>query len=176
LPDEERRGKRKWRGTVKIRKQVYKLAPNDFKTPPVWEFALDEEGAEGQDEATVRPYKPRGQLDPSDGMFVVRAVFTLADGTTLEGYLTPPLNDDRRLGTLQPIIVCENDQVNIWRGCSKPTAKEVDDDYRLLGKRKEEVFPLRFESQIDMVGGPISGTAAGFYAMDLKTEKISVVD
>ena len=50
------------------RKQVYELANSDFIRCPVWEFALDEEGAEGQDEATVRPYLYDGDLDPSLGM------------------------------------------------------------------------------------------------------------
>ena len=37
------------------RKQVYLLSAEDFKSYPIWEFCLDEEGMEGQDEATVKP-------------------------------------------------------------------------------------------------------------------------
>jgi len=70
---------------MKIRRQVYDLTLEDLNEFPVWEFALDEEGEEGQDEATVRPYMNSGKLDPSDGMFVVRAIFTLADGSKMHG-------------------------------------------------------------------------------------------
>jgi hypothetical protein len=71
---------------MKIRRQVYELTLDDLSKFPVWEFALDEEGEEGQDEATVRPYEVTGALDPSDGMFVVRASFTLADDSKMQGY------------------------------------------------------------------------------------------
>jgi hypothetical protein len=75
--------------TRKIRKQVYELSIADFSRFPVWEFALDEEGEEGQDEATVRPCQRCSDLHPLEGMFVVRASFVLADGTQMQGYLTP---------------------------------------------------------------------------------------
>ena len=64
---------------MKIRKQVHDLSVDDVRKFPVCEFALDEEGEEGQDEATVRPFEFSGALDPSDGPFIVRGVFTLAD-------------------------------------------------------------------------------------------------
>ena len=47
---------------MKISKQVYNLTADDFSAYPVWEFASDEEGEEGQDEATVRPYSLRDPL------------------------------------------------------------------------------------------------------------------
>ena len=52
---------------MKIRKQVYELTVDDFTEFPVWEFALDEEGEENQDEATVRPSTAPLPLDCSDG-------------------------------------------------------------------------------------------------------------
>jgi hypothetical protein len=38
---------------MKTRKQVYDLTRENLSKFPIWEFALDEEGDEGQDEATV---------------------------------------------------------------------------------------------------------------------------
>ena len=55
-----------------VRKQVYELTMQDLERFAVWEFALDEEGNEGQDEATVRPWELAAPLDPAQGMFVVR--------------------------------------------------------------------------------------------------------
>lgn len=68
---------------MKIRKQVYELTLDDLRKSPVWEFALDEEGEEGQDEATVRPCEIPAPLDPADGPFIIRALFTLADGAQM---------------------------------------------------------------------------------------------
>jgi hypothetical protein len=44
-----------------VRKPVYDLTLADFDAAPVWEFALDEEGVAGQDEATVRPTRSRSR-------------------------------------------------------------------------------------------------------------------
>jgi hypothetical protein len=46
-----------------VRKQVYDLTLADFDVAPVWEFASDEEGVAGQDEATVRPYEVSFPID-----------------------------------------------------------------------------------------------------------------
>ena len=94
-----------------IRKQVSDLTSQDLAISGVWEFALDEEGEDGQDEATVRPYLFEGPLDCEAGMFIVRARFVLADGTITTGYLTPPVQGDASLGTLQPVIITPSGQV-----------------------------------------------------------------
>jgi hypothetical protein len=157
---------------MKIRKQVYELNPDDLSKFPVWEFALDEEGEEGQDEATVRPYEVSGALDPSDGMFVVRASFTLADGSKLEGYLTPPVQGDDTIGTLQPIIVTARGQVGFWCGIRSPSPDELAQSYRSLGRDASRVFPVCFESQVELVGGPVRGSLAGFMVLeDMKTRR-----
>src|SRR5687768_12323434 len=104
----------------RTRKQVYDLSVADLDQHPVWEFALDEEGEEGQDEATVRPYDASGEVDPSQGMFIVRARFALADGTRASGYMTPPVEGDSSLGTLQPAVVVPDGQVSFWCGMLAP--------------------------------------------------------
>lgn len=99
---------------TKIRKQVYELNLDDLSTSPVWEVALDEEGAPGQDESTVRPRQFYGTLDPSAGMLIVATRFWLSDGTKMSGYLTPPPADDRSLGTVQRNIITGGGQVSFW--------------------------------------------------------------
>ncbi len=137
----------------------------DFKASPVWEFALDEEDEEGQDEATVRPYDFEGRLDPSEGMFVVRAVFTLADKTAMGGYLTPPVEGDDSLGTLQPIVCTSQGQVNFWNGLLAPGAEELQNCYQSLGRSGSEVFPVHFLSVVELEGGPVEGDINGFLYM-----------
>src|ERR1041385_717363 len=82
---------RDWGRGVRVRKQVYELTLDDLGKFPVWEFRMDQEGGEGRAECPARPYPPSGPLAPAERMFVVRAVFTLADGSRMHGYCTPPL-------------------------------------------------------------------------------------
>lgn len=164
-------------GTSSIRRQVYELTPTDLERFPVWEFALDEEGEEGQDEATVRPCEVSGPLDPADGMFIVRASLTLSDGTQLTGYLTPPVQGEGGLSTLQPAVVVPNGQVSFWCGMVVPPPEHISKSYSLLGKASpQHVFPLRFESDVALVGGPVSGEVPGFVILeDFTTMRTRVV-
>jgi hypothetical protein len=71
------------------RKQVTELTIDDLDQCPVWEFALDEEGEPSQDEETVRPRPEITIVDAADGLFVVSARFTAADGSVRDA--RPPL-------------------------------------------------------------------------------------
>ena len=161
---------------ARTRKQVYELTLDDLSKFPVWEFRLDKDGPAGQDEATVQPYTASGPLDPADRMFVVRAVFTLADGSRMKGYFTPPVRDQEGIGTLQPIIVTERGQVRFWCGTTAPDSKRLAHSYKLLGKDVGRVFPLRFESEVELVGGPAKGSVPGFLVLeDFQTRKTRTV-
>ena len=146
---------------ARIRKQVYQLTPDDLTASPVWEFALDEESEPDHDEATVRPHPFSGTLDPSDGMFVIRARFTLADGSIMHGYLTPP-TDGESLSSVQPQICVAEGQVGFWCGIMQPDATELQRRYSILGRTPATLFPVRYESEVQFVGGPIAGTVEGF--------------
>ena len=147
----------------KIRKECYELTPSDLSAWPVWEFALDEEGEPGQDEATVRPYSFSGSLDPADGMFIVAATFWLADGTIEHGFLTPaPVGGDN-LGTIQPQILTERGQVGFWLGCCPPDTKRA---YEILGREAAFIFPVRFESAVPLAGPKVTGILLGFYCLE----------
>ena len=161
---------------MKVRKQVYLLTEDDLRDHEVWEFALDEEGVEGQDEATVRPFSPQGELDASSGMFVLRASFRLADGSRMSGYLTPPAGSDSGLGTIQPVIVSASGQVTFWQGIRRPQRTELDDWYRRLGRTASQLFPLEFNSEVPLVRGPVRGTIPGFLVVQsLGNGKVEVI-
>jgi hypothetical protein len=161
---------------MRARKQVYELTLDDLSKFPIWEFRLDKDGADDQDEATVRPFTASGPLDPADRMFVVRAIFTLADGSRMKGYFTPPVRGHEGLGTLQPIIVTERGQVRFWCGTAVPDSKRLARSYELLGKDAKRVFPLRFESEVDLVNGPARGSLPGFLVLeDFQTRKTRTV-
>ena len=161
---------------VGVRRQVYELTLDDLDNFPVWEFSLDEKDEKSQDESTVRPYTAPGPLDPADRMFIVRAAFTLADGSKTKGYVTPPARGDDGLGILQPIIVTERGQVRFWCGTAVPDSKRLARCYEVLGKEAGRVFPLRFESAVELVGGPVRGSVPGFLILeDFQTRKTRTV-
>jgi len=147
----------------KNRKQVYELQVDDLEKHDVWEFALDEEGEPGQDEATVRPYKRSGKLNPDKGMFVVKAQFIIANGKKYTGYVTPPLHGNSSMGTIQPIIVLPNGQVSFWNGMFVPSKDNILKKYNMLGvQNSNELFPLKFQSSVPITTGPVQGTISGF--------------
>lgn len=165
-----------WFGTACVSRQVYELTLDDLEQFPIWEFRLDAKDQKSQDESTVRPCTASGPLDPVDRMFIVRAAFTLADGSKMKGYVTPPARGDDGLGTLQPIIITERGQVRFWCGTAVLDSKRLARSYEVLGKDAQRVFPLRFESEVEMVGGPVRGCLPGFLILeDFQTRKTRTV-
>jgi hypothetical protein len=159
-----------------VRKQIYELLPRDLEAFPVWEFNLDETSPSSQDELTVRPCVVSSPLDPADRMFVVRAVFTLADGSMKRGYVTPPGRGDASVSSLQPIIVTEQGQVRFWCGTSVPGPKRLARSYQWLRKEAIEIFPLLFESDVALARGPVRGSVPGFLVMeDFQTRRTRTV-
>jgi hypothetical protein len=147
----------------KNRKQVYELKIDDLEKHDVWEFALDEEGEDGQDEATVRPYRRSGKLNPDKGMFVVKAKFIASNGKKYAGYLTPPAQGNSSIGTIQPIIILPDGQVSFWKGMFAPSKDKILESYKMLGvKNPSELFPIKFQSSVPITTGPVQGTISGF--------------
>jgi hypothetical protein len=145
-----------------IRKQVYELTEQDLRSWSAWEFALDEEGEEGQDEATVRPWTGQAPLDPAAGMFIVRATIVLADGTVRCGYLTPPIQGDDSVPSVQPVILTEYGQVMLWYGVLAPGPESIQEAYDKLGRAREQVFPVRYSSDVTLQTGAVAGSVDGF--------------
>lgn len=72
----------------RIRKSIADLSPDDLRTFPVWEWAEDEEGVEGQDETFIRPVNCRVlHLDPLRQLHVA-ADFRTPDERHFEGIVT----------------------------------------------------------------------------------------
>lgn len=159
-----------------VRKQVYDLIDEDFDIFPVWEFCLDEAGEENQDEATVRPYTGPIPLDSLSGMFVMKAEFTFANRQRARGYVYSPVQGDRSIGTLQPTVITASGQVSFWHGMIKPKRERLDEFYTMLNMNADSVFPLAFESLIDVLDYDVSGIVDGYLMYeDWPSTKIEVV-
>lgn len=149
-----------------MRKQVYELTAADLQAHPVWEHCLDEEGVEGQDEATVRPFDTGGKPLEYQGMMVVRAALTLANGTRFPGFLyyapAVPGQTYGPLANLQPQAITPQGQVMFWYGAVPPTPEALRDAYRRLGAGAAGVFPVRYASEVALATGAITGEIPGF--------------
>ena len=144
-----------------VRRQVYELTAVDLEAYPAWEFALDEEGVDGQDEATVRPYL-NTPIEPTEGMLVVRAKFTLADGTVAIGFMTPPQSVSSDIRDHQPSIITNGRQVALYSGMFPLSESEVVQRLDALGKSASEAFPLEYETDVEIVSGPTKCVVRGF--------------
>jgi hypothetical protein len=142
-----------------IRKRVGDLAPSDLQDYPTWEFAIDEEG-EGGDEETVRPRPEVEFVDPAESLFIVRAEFVAADGTRLDGFVSP--HEKRHVAHVQPTIVTDKAHVLFWFGIVPPTRAELNASYSALGKAPEELFPLRYRAVVEHAGSELEGEINGF--------------
>jgi hypothetical protein len=157
---------------MSIRRQDYRLTLVDLIQNPAWEYALDEEGLEGQDERTVRPYHDSPPLDPEKAYFIVRARFHLADDTQMLGYIKPiELSGSRFMNPvipvdMNPVIVTELGQVTFWYGALKPETERISQNYRLLNKKPSEVFPIEFAADIEILDSITAGTLEGFLYCD----------
>jgi hypothetical protein len=161
---------------MKIRKPVDQITLEDLRKHPVWEYANDEECVEGQDETTVRPCKTSGALDPVEERCMVRAKFTLADGTVMQGMMTLPGPSEAGLGILQPVIITDAGRVLFWHGTFAPEAKELKMSYKILGRDATKVFPIQVVTDVELVGGELSTTIPGFMVLtNWKTGKTKAV-
>lgn len=156
-----------------IRKQVTDLRPDDLAPYPIWEFALDEEGEEGQDEETVKPRPDLDRADPAEGIFIVRTEFVAADGTRFDGYASP--HEEAHIFYTQPTIVTADGQVGFWFGGVPPRPGRLEASYRILGKSAAELFPVRYRALVEHGGAALEGEIGAFMHLESMGSK-TVVD
>ena len=144
--------------TLKTRKPVDKLAPTDFKAFPIWEFASDEEGVEGQDETWVRPVA-RAQVPPNAYSQLVGAHFMTSKGRKLDGFMNVTTAGDAI--EIQPGSIVRRGIYQCLPTISKAKAVAEKCDWALrdrkdlakaLGLAEADVFPLRYEFRVKIRG------------------------
>jgi hypothetical protein len=119
------------------------------------------------DEETFRPWLKSKTIDPAKGIYLIKSTFTLSDGTTLMGFITPiPKSEGdktRLLGSIQPHVFSHtNDVICFWFGMLQPSDSYIAKLYHLLGKEASSVFPVRFDADPGLSEGITSGTIPGF--------------
>lgn len=146
------------------------LTPTHFNRHPVWIqcHCTDSEQSWHDDtnEETFRPWTQDLPAAPSEGMLLVAATFTLADGSSFDGFVTPAMDsardDDRVLGTMQPYMFLPTGREQaFWQGMF-PRAADRQRLYDDLG-RTDGIFPISFKAWPGLTTGLDRGQIDGFY-------------
>jgi len=70
----------------RTRKPACDLTEDDMRAFPIWEYALDEEGVEEQDESWVRPVSAK-KVPAKAYSQLVSAIFKIPSGEVYPGYM-----------------------------------------------------------------------------------------
>ena len=156
----------------RIRRQIENLSLTDLLFCPIWQFALDEEGVDGQNEHTLRPRLDLNVVNPGKMYTVVRATFEAYGGSRFRGMVKPqPMDPGPTVTPIVPydlwpvVMVNESESVVFGFGTTAPSVAELDDVYQKLGLRRGQLFPLSFSSDVPIENGIGNGVLRGFMYM-----------
>jgi len=158
-------------------KQFGELNISDFEYCPVWVGChvndYNKPWYNETDEETFRPWEGELPIQPKQGVFLVRADFTLADNTILKGFITPKdyCAKNEIIKLIQPqILHPSGKQISFWFGLLEPSDDYIKELYSIFGKCATEVFPIKFRTTNRSSEGITAGTISGFYYLDCKSE------
>lgn len=149
------------------------LTAADFERIPVWLAChvadYDEPWYDETDEETFRPWTGKLPVKHEDGMVLVKATATLADGSSFPAFLTPAADND--LGHAQPHVFVRGKCFSFWGGMMGVSRKGRDEFYAAVGMAAEAVFPIRFTVASELAEGATNVEVGGFYRrrLDLET-------
>jgi len=155
--------------------QFADLTPTHFSTHLVWiqchVVDYDEPWHDDTDEETFRPRTGPLPAGPEEGMLLVAADLTLADGTTLSGFVTPAFAQDAEdpglLGFQQPqVFLPSGRRERFWDGGLPRPAEARERFYAEVGRTASQVFPVRFAARAGLTTGLAAGEVPGFCAFE----------
>ncbi|MEZ5987798.1 MAG: hypothetical protein R3F30_01460 [Planctomycetota bacterium] len=144
------------------------LRAEDFEHHPVWaschSFDLYEPWFEETDEETFRPWEGHVPIDPEDGLFLVRATMTFADGRRFPGFLTPVHPEDEGdLELLRPHLFAKGLNIGFWSGVPRIHEGNKASFDAALGTGHAGVFPIEARCDVGLADGVCVATLEGFY-------------
>jgi PilZ domain-containing protein len=130
-------------------KRLVDLTVGDLTASPVWRY----EGGSSEDALVVA--EDRDSLSQRDEEILLAATeFVLGDSSEHLGFCFPV--DGEGIDYLQPVIVAPAMHVRFWFDGS--VAPEVlAAQWKSLGKKEEEIFPVRFSCRVPVDGRTVSG-------------------
>jgi hypothetical protein len=151
-------------------KQFSELSGGDFDVHPVWVacHTVDHEAPwyNDTDEETFRPWTDALPVDPADGMFLVRAAVTFADGSEAEGFLTPAF-EAGDMGTMQPHVFVGNRMFGFWGGMFGVRPEVQSEFLELIAKSAYQIFPIRFRGHPGLSKGAVDAEVPGWLQASL---------
>ena len=134
-------------------KRLADLAVEDLTSAPVWRY----EGESGGD-AVVSAEQRDSLSQAEDEVFLAATHFFLPDSSQYAGFCFPV--DAGGVDYLQPVIITPSGHVRFW--FDGVAAREVlEAQWNALGKREEEVFPVRFQCRVPVDGRTVAGVISG---------------
>jgi hypothetical protein len=130
-------------------KRLGELTTQDLLQVPVWRYVGTTEA-----EALVEPTDLCSLSEDADGVYLVRTVFTLSDGTVAVGYCTP--TDDSGLDYVQPVLLTGTGHVPLFREVPASSG-EPESTCRRLAKPFDRIFPIRYRAEIPVDGHFVHG-------------------
>lgn len=125
------------RPTVNTRKPIDQLTASDLLVFPIWEFAIDEEGVDGQDETWIRPVDVR-TIPLERWSLSVAADFRTSSGVSIPGIVTVTTADAIELS--QAVLLPDGGYIFV--DLSDASARSLT--AARLGLLEQDAFPLNF--------------------------------
>lgn len=153
--------------------QFADLTPKHFDANPVWaschSLDHDEPWFDKTDEETFRPWQDALPVDPTNGMFLVKATLHLADGTSFPGFATPAISEADRtppFGLIQPQLFLPSGQrIGFWLGMFGNSADAAFSLYDTVNKSASSVFPIQVQVDQSLWQHEASLEVVGFYTV-----------
>jgi hypothetical protein len=77
---------------------------------------------------------------------------------------------------VHPVIISQAQHIGFWRGVVKPSAEELTEFYKAIGRAPSDVFPVTFSADIWVRGRVLKGSIPGFYHLaDWSTGQVDVL-
>lgn len=127
--------------SLRTRKPVDELQPEDLDAFPIWEFSLDEEGVDEQDETWVRPV-PRNVIGHDQYSLTVAANFITASGGEILGAVGVTTADGFEFG--HGVLLYTGRYIFVPSAEFPGAKKERKAVAMALGMQLKQVFPLKF--------------------------------
>jgi hypothetical protein len=135
--------------SLKTRKPIDQLKPEDLIAFPVWEFASDEEEDEEQDETWVRPHLAK-MMGPDLYDLSVAADFLASSGQTFTGFIGVTTAGDLEFG--HGVLLHENTHIFVPSAEYPQAKKERKAVAAALRVKESQVFPLKFTLRVLLQG------------------------
>ena len=131
-------------------KPLRSVTVEDLTSVPVWKYAGVDDST-----ATADPTERLSLSESERETFIALTEFFLASGARHLGFCSPV--DDSGLDYVQPVIVTPEGHVRFWFE-DPPSPADLSEQWKKLGARTEELFPVRFRCLVPVDGRKIEGT------------------